>query len=293
MKKIKINNKTIYEDWPVFVIAELGINHNGDVELAKKLIDIACICGCDAVKFQKRTPELCVPENKKNEPKETPWGKMTYLEYRKHVEFGKEQYKVINKYCQEKNIIWFASPWDLPSLAFLEEFEVPCYKIPSAMLTNKKLLKAIQKIGKPTLLSTGMSTIPQIDKAISSLKQAPLIILHCNSSYPSEASELNLTVTTAYKKRYPKHIIGYSGHEKGYTASLVAAVLGARVIERHITLDRAMWGTDQAASLEFDALRRLVRDLSLLPIWMGDGQKKVYPSELIVMEKLRIPEASN
>lgn len=287
MNRIQIQNDIITDDWPVYFIAEIGINHNGDIELAKKLIDVACLCGCNSVKFQKRTPELCVPENKKNELRETPWGTMTYLEYRKRMEFGEKEFKIIDSYCRQKNITWFASPWDIPSLQFLESFNVPCHKIPSALLTDENLLEATKNTGKPVFLSTGMSTECEIDHAINILSEVPLIVLHCNSSYPADAAELNLNVVENLKKKYPNCIIGYSGHERGYTASIAAAMMGARVVERHITLDRAMWGSDHAASLEFDALRRLVRDLRLLPTWLGDGQKKVYPSELILMEKLR------
>ena len=287
MKQIIIKNKEISEEGPIFFIAEIGINHNGSIETAKKLIDMAILCNCDAVKFQKRTPELCVPEYKKNEPKDTPWGRMTYLEYKHRIEFSKEHYEIIDSYCKEKNIIWFASPWDIPSIDFIEEFDVPCYKIASAMLTNKEILKKVRDTGKPVILSTGMSTLSEVDKAVGLLDDLPLVIMQCNSSYPSEDSELNLRVIVKYKKRYPRHIIGYSGHEKGYTASLVAAVLGARVIERHITLDRTMWGSDQAASLELSGLRRLTRDLSLLPLWLGDGEKKIYKSEIAIREKLR------
>jgi len=285
--KMKIKNKTISKDWPAFLVAEIGINHNGSVETAKELIDMASYCKCDAVKFQKRTPHLCVPEDQKSTIKETPWGRMKYLEYKKKIEFNKKQYKIIDDYCKEKNIIWFASPWDLPSVDFLEEFDVPCYKIPSAMLTNKELLEEVKKTGKPIMLSTGMSTLSEIDKAVSFLDIAPLVIMHCNSSYPTANSELNLRVFDTYKKRYPNHIIGYSGHEKGYTASLVAAVMGARVIERHITLDRTMWGSDQAASLELSGLLRLARDLSLLPLWLGNGKKIIFNSEIPIREKLR------
>jgi len=287
MTEIKINNKTISEDSSVFFIAEIGINHNGSIDTAKELIDLASFCKCDAVKFQKRTPELCVPENQKNTHKDTPWGRMTYLEYKKKMEFNREQYEDIDKYCKKKDIIWFASPWDLPSVDFLEEFKVPCYKIPSPMLTNKKLLEKVKATGKPVMLSTGMSTISEIDKAVNLLDNVPLVIMHCNSSYPTENSELNLEVLKTYKKRYNNHIIGYSGHEKGYTASLIAAVLGARVIERHITLDRTLWGSDQAASLELSGLQRLTRDLSLLPLWLGNGEKRVFNSEIPIREKLR------
>lgn len=285
--KIKIKDRIISEDKPVFFVAEIGINHNGSIEISKKLIDMACLTKCDAVKFQKRTPELCIPEIKKNEPKDTPWGRMTYLEYKKRMEFNREQYETIDGYCRKKNIIWFASPWDLPSVDFLEEYNVPCYKIASAMLTNRNLLEKVRDTGKPILLSTGMSTLSEVDKAVKLLDDSPLVIMHCNSSYPADDSELNLKVIETYKKRYPNHIIGYSGHEKGYTASLIAALLGVKVIERHITLDRTLWGSDQAASLEFAGLRRLTRDLSLLPLWLGDGEKKVYKSEKIISEKLR------
>ena len=286
MKQIVIKNKTISEE-AIFFIAEIGINHNGSIEIAKKLIDMASLSNCDAVKFQKRTPELCVPDHKKNEPKNTPWGRMTYLEYKNRIEFNEEQYEIIDSHCKKKNIIWFASPWDIPSIEFLEEFDVPCYKIASAMLTNKELLKKVRDTGKPIILSTGMSTLSEVDKAVNLLDDLPLVIMQCNSSYPSEDVELNLRVIEKYKKRYPRHIIGYSGHERGYTASLVAAVLGARVIERHITLDRTMWGSDQAASLELSGLRRLTRDLSLLPLWLGDGEKKIYKSEIAIRETLR------
>jgi len=287
MREIKIKNKTISEDWPVFFVAEIGINHNGSIEIAKELIDMASFCKCDAVKFQKRTPDLCVPENQKNAHKDTPWGQLTYLEYKRRIEFNKEQYKVIDSYCKKKNIMWFASAWDFQSVDFLEKFKVPCYKIPSPMLTNKKLLEKVRDANKLVMLSTGMSTIAEIDKAVGLLDDVPLVIMHCNSSYPTENSELNLRVIETYKKRYPNHPIGYSGHEKGYTASLVAAVLGARVIERHITLDRTMWGSDQSASLEMPGLRRLTRDLSLLPLWLGNGEKRVFNSEIPIREKLR------
>jgi N-acetylneuraminate synthase len=285
--KIKINDKTISKDWPVFLVAEIGINHNGSVETAKELIDMASFCKCDAVKFQKRSPQLCVPENQKNVIKDTPWGQMTYLEYKKKLEFTRKQYKIIDSYCKEKNIIWFASPWDLPSVDFLEAFDVPCYKIPSAMLTHKKLLQKVKNTRKPIMMSTGMSTLSEIDKAVNFLSAVPLVIMHCNSSYPTDNSELNLRVFETYKKRYPDHIIGYSGHEKGYTASLVAAVMGARVIERHITLDRTMWGSDQAASLELAGLSRLARDLRLLPLWLGNGKKRIFESEIPILKKLR------
>ena len=290
MKEIKIGNKVISEESEIFFVAEIGINHNGSLDIAKRLIDMDSMLDTDAVKFQKRTPEICVPEHKKNEIKETPWGLMTYLEYRKKLEFGTNEYREINEYCKSKKIIWFASVWDIHSIEFLEKFNVPVYKIPSAKLTDKELLEHVAKTEKPIFLSTGGSTLEQIKKAVHILEktsQNPLVIMHCNSSYPANDNELNLKVIQILKKIFPNHIIGYSGHEKGITASIVAAVLGAKVIERHITLDRIMWGTDHAASLEFPGLRRLIRDLKKLPIWLGDGIKRVYESEKLVMEKLR------
>ena len=288
MLEFKIGNKKISNYGPIFFVAEIGINHNGDIETAKQLIDLATFCRCDAVKFQKRTPELSVSETMKNCVRDTPWGRITYLEYKRKTEFDKQAYTEIDRYCEKKEIPWFASPWDIPSVDFLEEFNVPCYKVPSAMLTDKKLLEKIRVTGKPVLLSTGMSILEEIDSAVNLLSNLPLVIMHCNSSYPADASELNLRAIPMLQNRYPNNVIGYSGHEKGYSPSLIAALMGARVIERHITLDRTMWGSDQAASLELDGLRRLVRDLAFLPAWLGDGEKKVYPSELPIREKLRI-----
>ena len=288
MKRIKIGNKIISEDSDPFFVAEIGINHNGSLEIAKKLIDMAAMLGADAVKFQKRTPEICVPENKKNVLRETPWGTMTYLEYKKRIEFGKEEYDEINRYCKEKGILWSASAWDLPSFDFIENYDVPFHKVASAKLTYKELLERIKATRKPVFLSTGGSTLEQVKKAVKLLEDTnPLVILHCNSGYPAKDEELNLRVIETFKREFPNHLIGYSGHEEGITASVVAAVLGAKVIERHITLDRAMWGTDQAASIEYSGLRRLIRDLHKLNIWLGDGIKRVYDDEKNVMSKLR------
>jgi N-acetylneuraminate synthase len=287
MKEIRIGDKLISEDSPVFFIAELGINHNGSIDNAKKLIDLASICEVDAVKFQKRTPEICVPENKKNEIRETPWGDITYLDYKKKIEFGEKEYQEIDRYCRLKKLTWFASPWDLPSVDFLEKFDIPCYKIASAKLTDKALLEKVKSLNKPIILSLGMSTEDEIKKAIDLLDNNELILLHCNSSYPAPDEDLNLNYIKILKQKYPKHIIGYSGHELGISASLMAALMGARVIERHITLDRAMWGTDQAASIEFSGLRRLIRDLHKLDLWKGDGIKRVTAQEKIIKAKLR------
>lgn len=287
MREIKIKDKIISETSPIFFTAEIGINHNGSLDLAKKLIDLANICGADAVKFQKRSPEICVPKHKRNQIYETPWGDIPYIEYKKKVEFGDKEYKEIDEYCKNKDMIWFASPWDLPSVDFLEKLDVPCYKIASAKLTDRELLEKIKKLNKPIFLSLGMSTEEEIDKAIKILKGSDLILMHCNSSYPAADDELNLNYIKTLKKKYPKYIIGYSGHELGISASLIAAEIGAKVIERHITLDRAMWGSDQAASIEFSGFRRLIRDLRKIDKWKGDGIKRITEAEKRVRDKLR------
>jgi len=287
MKEIKIRNKTITREGSVFFIGEIGINHNGSLEIAKQIIDIAKIYGVDAVKFQKRVPELCVPEDQKNLPKETPWGTMTYLEYKKRMEFGEREYKEIDRYCKEKGMIWFASPWDMPSIDFLEKFDVSCYKVPSAKLTDKDFLLKLKSLKKPIILSTGMSTENEIKKAVEILYGSDLVIMHCNSSYPAKDGDLNLNYIKKLLKEFPEHIIGYSGHEQGITASIAAATLGATVVERHITLDRAMWGTDQAASIEIEGIRRLSRDLHKVNTWLGNGNKIVTEDEEKIKKKLR------
>ncbi len=287
MNEIIIKDKLISKTSPVFFIAEIGINHNGLLENAKKLIDLANICETDAVKFQKRTPEICVPEYRKNLIYETPWGEIPYLEYKKKIEFGEKEYKEIDYYCKEKNVIWFASPWDVQSVKFLENFKVPCYKIASAKLTDRKLLEEISKLNKPIILSTGMSTEEEIEKAVSILKNNKLILMHCTSAYPAREKDLNINYILTLKEKYPEYIIGYSGHEVGLTPSLIAITLGAKVIERHITLDRAMWGSDQAASLEFPGLRRLIRDMKKIKLWKGDGIKRITEEEKRLKKKLR------
>lgn len=289
-KTINIKDKKISSETPPLFIGEIGINHNGSVETAKKIIDMAQSCGVDFIKFQKRTPEICVPKNVRDRIKETPWGDMTYFEYKKKIEFEIDEFKEIDEYCKKKQIIWFASVWDIPSIDFIEKFNTPCYKVPSAKLTDKDLLVRLHKTGKPIIISTGMSTQDEIDRAVSLLDNTELLIMHCNSSYPAKNNELNLNYIKVLRKKYPQHIIGYSGHEEGITPSLIAALLGAKLIERHITIDRAMWGTDQSASIEFSGLRRLVRDIKLLPEWLGDGQKKIYESEILVKKKLRDKE---
>jgi N-acetylneuraminate synthase len=285
-KPVAIGNKLVGHNQPAFIVAEIGINHNGSIETCKKLIDLAAEMGCDAVKFQKRTPDVCVPEKQKHVMRETPWGTMTYLEYRKKIEFGKKEYEEIDEYCKQKGIIWYASPWDVHSVDFLKEFDVPCYKIPSACLTDEELLKKVKATKKPIILSTGMSTIEQIKKAVDLLGEENLILLHCNSSYPASDEELDLNVIKTLRKHF-NCPIGYSGHEVGVFSSIIAVAIGACMVERHITLDRAMWGTDQAASLEKRGLELVAREAKLIPKYLGESTKKVYESEKQVMAKLR------
>jgi len=285
-ESVKINNINVAPNNPVFIIAEIGINHNGDIDIAKKLIDAAALAGCDAVKFQKRTPDMCVPNDQKDVLRETPWGVMTYLEYRNKVEFSLQEYEEIDRYCKGKNIIWLASCWDKPSLDLIEQFSPPVYKIPSACLTNDILLKDTNLLNKPIILSTGMSTMNEIDHAVSLIDNDKLLLAHSTSSYPCKPEELNLKMITTLKDKY-KCPVGYSGHEVGLQTTYAAVTLGACFIERHITLDRTMWGTDQAASVEPWGLMRLVRDIRVIERALGDGIKRVYESEKTVMEKLR------
>ncbi|MCX6721585.1 MAG: N-acetylneuraminate synthase family protein [Candidatus Staskawiczbacteria bacterium] len=284
-KNVKIGNKLIGDGEPVFVVAEIGINHNGDIETAKKLIDMAVSAGCDAVKFQKRTIELVYAPEELVKPRENPFGS-TNGDLKRGLEFGEDKYREIDKYCKEKNIIWFASPWDVKSVDFLEKFNVPCYKIASASLTDDELLKHVKSKGKPIILSTGMSTVEQIKNAVEVLGEDNLVLLHCTSTYPSKIEELNLKVIPWMKENF-NCPIGYSGHSTGILESVIAAVLGACFVEQHITLDRAMWGSDQAASLESNGLNRIVRDIREVPKCLGDGIKKVYESEKPIIQKLR------
>jgi len=283
---VKIGERMVGEGCPVFIIAEIGINHNGDLDIAKKLIDAAALAGCDAVKFQKRTPELSVPEDHKNLMRDTPWGFMTYMDYRYKVEFGQEAYSEIDRYCRDKGIAWFASCWDIHSVDLMEQFNPVCYKIASASLTDSQLLKFINEKGRPMILSTGMSTLEQIQRAVSLLDKNRLLIAHCTSSYPCKNEELNLRVIHTLKNEFDRPI-GYSGHETGLQTTYAAVVLGACFLERHITLDRAMWGSDHAASVEPWGLMRLVRDVRVIEKALGDGVKKVYESELPILKKLR------
>jgi N-acetylneuraminate synthase len=271
-----------------YIIAEIGINHNGDLNIAKRLIDIAALSGCDAVKFQKRNPDVCVPEHQKNIIRETPWGSMTYLEYKHKVEFNKHEYDEIDLYCKEKGIAWSASPWDLDSLDFINQYNLPFIKIPSAMLTNEDLLIACAKSNKKVILSTGMSTEEEIDNAVGIIKEHTnnFSLLHCNSTYPAPLNELNLSTIKTLKDKYNCEV-GYSGHEFRIGTTVAAVYLGATIIERHITLDRTMWGTDHLSSVEPQGLIKLVKGIRELEEAYGDGIIQVTESEKPIRTKLR------
>lgn len=284
---VKIGNKIIGGSNPAYVIAEIGINHNGSVESAKKMIQGAAEAGCDAVKFQKRTPELCVPRDQWEKVRSTPWGEMTYIDYRHKVEFTKEQYQEIGNFCQEFGIHWTASCWDEPSVDFMEQFAPPFYKAASASLTDISLLKKMKATGRPLMISTGMSTMEEIETAVRELGTDNLLIAHSTSAYPCRVEELNLNMISTLQAKFPECPIGYSGHETGLAPTYMAVSLGAKFVERHVTLDRAMWGTDQAASLEMVGLDRLVRDVRDMESARGDGIKKVYASEVSSLQKLR------
>ena len=285
-KAILLGNRPVGDDHPIFIVAEIGINHNGDLENAKRLIDAAVRAEVDAVKFQKRTPELCVPDEYKDQMRDTPWGYISYLDYRHRVEFGEAEYQDIDRHCQAKGIAWFASVWDEPSVDFMQAFDPICYKVPSAALTDHALLKHISETGKPVILSTGMSTMAQIKESASILDEEELLITHATSTYPCDPNELNLKMIQTLKQTFDCPI-GYSGHEVGLVPSVVAVALGACLIERHITLDRAMWGSDQAASVEPGGFRRLVKYIRVTEEALGDGVKVVYESEKSSMSKLR------
>jgi N-acetylneuraminate synthase len=284
---VAIGGVAIGPDEPVYVIAEIGLNHNGDVEIAKELIDVAADAGAQAVKFQKRTPAISTPEHMKNTPRETPWGTMTYLEYRYRVEFDREQYIEIGDYATMRGLSWFASPWDEQAVDFLEDLDVVAHKVASASVTDIAMLEALARTGKPIILSTGMSTLEQIDRAVEILGTERLVILHATSTYPLPPEEANIRMITTLQHRYPGVPIGYSGHERGLQISIGAVALGAVAVERHITLDRTMWGSDHAASLEPVGFDHLVRDIRVLGEALGDGVKRIYPGELAPLAKLR------
>jgi N-acetylneuraminate synthase len=286
-REIKLGNRMIGDGHPAFIIAEIGINHNGDLDIAKKMIDGAVHAGADAVKFQKRTPDVATPPEQQNQMRETPWGYITYLDYRYKVEFNEEQYCEIDKYCREKGIAWMVSVWDEPSVDFMEKFDTPAYKIPSASLTDAKLIRKAQATGKPLILSTGMSTMEQIHKGVEVAGKDNLALMHCTSTYPCEPEELNLKMVETLRSEFPNIPVGYSGHEVGLVPSAVAVAFGACMVERHMTLDRAMWGSDQAASVEPGGFERLVKYIRVTEASLGDGVKKVYASEHSSLKRLR------
>lgn len=285
-REIKIGDRLVGDGRPAFLVGEIGINHNGSLDIAKQLIDVAVREGLDSVKFQKRTPELCVPPEQRGQMRETPWGYISYMDYRYKVEFDEAAYAEINEYCKEKGISWFASVWDEPSVDFLEPFSPICYKVPSASLTDHKLLVHLRKTGRPIILSTGMSTMEQIIDAVKVVGEDNLIITHATSTYPCDPEELNLRMIQTLRQAFSCPI-GYSGHEVGLVPSVVAVALGACLVERHITLDRAMWGSDQAASVEPGGVERLVKYIRVTEQSLGDGVKKIYDSELSSLRKLR------
>lgn len=287
INSVKVGDRLVGPGQPVYIIAEIGINHNGDMKIAKDLIEMSAKAGVDAVKFQKRTPELCVPEDQRNVMRETPWGTMTYMDYRYKVEFEEKEYKELADYAASFNVHLFASPWDVVSVDFLAKMKHPVIKIASASITDMELLKKVADSGLPIIMSTGMSTIEQIDAAVAVLPKDRLLIAHATSAYPCEVDELNLKMIPVLAEKYQVPS-GYSGHETGLQSTVAAIALGATFIERHVTLDRAMWGSDQAASIEPAGLQRLVRDIRVVERALGDGVKKVYESELKPMQRLRL-----
>ena len=285
MPEIKIGNRLVGDGHPCYIIAEIGINHNGDINLAKKLIDVAAAAKCDAVKFQKRTVEVVYPAEELARLRESPFGS-TNGDLKHGLEFGQEEYAEIDRHCKHNNISWFASCWDEQSVDFIEQFDVPCYKIASASLTDDGLLRHTRSQGRPIFMSTGMSTSEQVDHAVELLGREELVIMHTTSTYPALYEELNLRVIPMLKQRYGLPV-GYSGHETGLSTSIASVALGACALERHITLDRAMWGSDQAASVEPQGFAHLVRDIRLVETAMGDGVKRVIEREVPIMKKLR------
>lgn len=298
MKTIELNtgrpsgDRAIGTGQPCYVIAEIGINHNGSLDLAKRLIDEAVAAKADAVKFQKRTPEVCVPRDQWQIMRDTPWGRMSYIDYKRKTEFGMLEYTAIDQYCRERGIDWFASAWDVESVEFLEAFDPCLYKLASASLTDFSLIEAILHTGRPLMLSTGMSTRREIDDAVTLVHQFdadyPLLVAHSTSAYPCKPEELNLRMIPTLQAAYPNVPIGYSGHETGLATTVTAVALGATFVERHFTLDRAMWGSDHAASVEPQGFQRLVRDIRDVEAALGDGVKRVYDSELGPMKRLRV-----
>jgi len=285
MPEIIIGNHKIGEGHPCFIVAEIGINHNGDIDVAKRLIDLAKLSGCNAVKFQKRTIDVVYKPEELSAPRESPFGN-TNGDLKYGLEFELEEYREIDRYCSERKILWFASCWDEGSVDFIDQFHVPCYKIASASLTDDDLLRYTRSKGKPVILSTGMSTLEQIDHAVEVLGKRDLVILHATSTYPAEYAELNLSVIPVLRQRYGVPV-GYSGHETGIPSSISVVALGACVVERHITLDRAMWGSDQAASLGPGGIIKMVSGIRLMEMAIGNGVKRVLEREKPIIKKLR------
>ncbi|HAH32819.1 MAG TPA: N-acetylneuraminate synthase [Elusimicrobia bacterium] len=288
-KTIKLAGHEIGEKKPVFLIAEIGINHNGSLETAKKLIDASFACNWHCVKFQKRTPDICVPEKQKGVLRDTPWGKITYLDYRHKVEFQEKEYAYIDKYCAEKPVMWTASAWDIPSLEFLLKRNVPFVKIPSAKMTEDDFVREAAKSGVPVVLSTGMSTVEEMDHAVELLEKSSkgdYVLMHTNSAYPAAHEDLNLNVMGFLKERY-KCLVGYSGHEYDLEPTVIAAVLGAVMVERHVTLAHDMWGSDHFASLEVHAMDLLAKRIKSVSAIIGDGIKRMTPKETEARNKLR------
>jgi N-acetylneuraminate synthase len=290
---IKLNNgRKIGAGEPCYIIAEIGINHNGSLDIAKKLIDEAATAKVDAVKFQKRTPEICVPKDQWEIMRDTPWGRMSYIDYKRKTEFGAVEYAAIDAYCKQAGIDWFVSVWDVDSVDFMEQFDTPIYKLASASLTDFPLIEKILHTGRPLMLSSGMSTMQEIEDAMKLVydfnPNYPVFMAHSTSAYPCKPEELNLKMIPTLAAKYPKAPIGYSGHETGLSTTVAASAIGASFVERHFTLDRAMWGSDHAASVEPQGFQRLVRDIRDVETAMGDGIKKVYDSEIGPMKRLRV-----
>ena len=290
----RLGDRVVGPGHPVYVTGEIGINHNGELANAFALIDQAAAAGCDAVKFQKRTPEICTPRDQWDIERDTPWGRMTYIDYRHRVEFGEDDYRQIDAHARSRGIAWFASPWDVEAVDFLEQFDVPAHKVASASLTDDELLRRLRATGRTVILSTGMSTPRQIRHAVEVLGSDNIVLCHATSTYPARPTELNLRMIHTLQSEFPNVPIGYSGHETGLQTTVAAVALGAVFVERHITLDRAMWGSDQAASVEPPGLQRLVRDIRIISDSLGDGVKRIYDGELAAMKKLRrVPGAES
>ena len=285
VREVRLGDRPVGDGHPAFVLAEIGINHNGDVSNAKKLIDVAVFAGCEAVKFQKRTVDVVYTPEELAKPRESPFGE-TNGDLKRGLELGQPEYEEIDAYCRSKGIAWTASCWDEASVDFIDQFDPPFYKIASASLTDDALLRHTRAKGKPIVLSTGMSTVEQVDHAVEVLGKDDLVLLHTCSTYPAQYPELNLRVIATLRERYDVPI-GYSGHETGIASSVAAAVLGACIVERHVTLDRSLWGSDHAASLEPNGIIRVIRDIRLVEQALGDGAKTVLPSEVPIMQKLR------